>query len=295
MNLNDIKIYTQYIAPKHLLTRLVGLFAAAKLGKCTTYAIKQFVRLYHINMSEVDRKPEDFTTFNEFFSRTLKKGARPISKDASQIIFPADGRISQFGDLTANLQMQAKGHYFTLEALLGSEKDAQNFIDGKFVTVYLSPQDYHRVHMPFGGKLTKMTYIPGELFSVNPLYTQNIPELFSRNERVVCLFDTECGKMAVIMVGAAIVRSIQTSWAGIVAPNKSKEIKTFDYRKQNLSFSKGDEIGRFMMGSTVICLFAKNKIKFADLKAEQHVLMGSPMASATAAAKPKRQPKKANK
>lgn len=279
MNLDNLKIYIQYIAPKHLITKLVGLLASAKLGKCTTYAVKKFIDIYHINTSELAQKPEEFATFNEFFSRALKKNARPINKQTSSIIFPADGKISQFGDLKANLQMQAKEHYFTIDALLGSEKDAQIFADGKFMTVYLSPRDYHRVHMPFDGQLMKMTYIPGELFSVNPLYTKNIPELFSRNERVVCLFKTDLGMMAVIMVGAAIVRSIQTQWAGIVAPNKSKIIKTFNYSKRNISFRKGDEIGRFMMGSTVICLFEKNKITFDDLKLEDHVLMGSPMGS----------------
>jgi phosphatidylserine decarboxylase len=277
-NLNDLKVRLQYILPKKILTRVVGLAASAKLGKLTTGAIEQFVRIYKINTEEIDGNLADYQTFNDFFARSLKPGMRPIDDSAQSVVFPADGRISQFGALKDNLQIQAKGHYFTTDALLGDEKDAACFADGSFITVYLSPSDYHRVHIPFAGKLKKMTYIPGELFSVNPLYTQRIPELFSRNERVVCLFDTALGKMAVILVGAAIVRSIETVWAGVVAPNKSSEIVTTTYENEDISFAKGDEIGKFMMGSTVICLFEKNKIQFADLVPESHVLVGQKMA-----------------
>ena len=171
--------------------------------------------------------------------------------------------------------MQAKGHYFTVESLLASEENGKIFKNGEFITTYLSPQDYHRVHIPTGGRLLEMTYVPGELFSVNPLYTNNIPELFSRNERVICLFETELGKMAVVMVGAAIVRSIATVWAGVVAPNKASEVEVFDYTKQDIRFAKGDEIGRFMMGSTVICLFEKGKLALdKSLEIDQAVRMG---------------------
>lgn len=278
MNLNDVKVITQYILPKHLLTRLVGLFANARLGKVTTGVIKKFAQIYHIDLDEAAQKVEDFTTFNEFFSRALKSGARPIDADENSIVFPVDGRINAYGRLKENLQMQAKGHYFTIDALLASEENGKIFQNGEFITVYLSPSDYHRVHLPVSGKLLEMTYVPGELFSVNPLYTSRIPELFSRNERVVCLFETELGKMAVVMVGAAIVRSIMTTWAGVVAPNHSSEIVTFDYRKQSISFTKGDEIGRFLMGSTVICLFEKGKISLdASLQDEQQVRMGQKM------------------
>jgi phosphatidylserine decarboxylase len=278
MNFDNLKIRLQYILPKHMLTRLVGLLADARLGKVTTYAIKKFAQIYHINIDEAAQNVEEFKKFNEFFSRALKAGVRPIDNAQNSIVFPADGHINAYGKLKENLQMQAKEHYFTVEALLASEDSGKIFKNGEFITVYLSPQDYHRVHMPFAGKLLEMTYVPGELFSVNPLYTKNIPELFSRNERVVCLFETECGKMAVVFVGATIVRSIITSWAGVVAPNRSSQITTFDYRQQNIQFAKGDEIGRFMMGSTVICLFEKNKTAFIDtLENEQPVRMGQKM------------------
>ena len=281
MNLNSVKVNLQYFLPKHILTRAVGFLAAAKLGKATNYAVKLFINAYKVNMDEADGEIEDFATFNDFFSRALQKGARPIDAAADSIVFPADGKISQFGDLCGDFQLQAKDHYFTTAALLGSHDDAKAFTDGKFITVYLSPQDYHRVHIPLTGKLLKMTYIPGELFSVNPLYTANIPELFSRNERVVCLFETAIGKMAVVFVGAAIVRSIVTAWAGTVAPASKAEISTETYEKQNISFAKGDEIGKFMMGSTVICLFEKNKIEFADgLECEQITRVGQKMAQA---------------
>lgn len=261
--------------PKHLLTRLVGFFAAARLGKATTFAIEKFAQVYKINLDEAAQKPQDFATFNDFFSRALKKGARPIDKQENSVVFPADGHISAYGKLKENLQMQAKGHYFTVEALLASEENGKIFKNGEFITTYLSPQDYHRVHIPTGGRLLEMTYVPGELFSVNPLYTNNIPELFSRNERVICLFETELGKMAVVMVGAAIVRSIATVWAGVVAPNKASEVEVFDYTKQDIRFAKGDEIGRFMMGSTVICLFEKGKLALdKSLEIDQAVRMG---------------------
>jgi len=285
MNFASIKVNLQYFLPKHLLTRLVGLLAAAKLGKATNYAVKMFISAYKINMDEVNEEIEDFETFNDFFSRALKDGARPIDAAANSVVFPADGKISEFGDLCGDFQLQAKEHYFTTAALLGNRDDAKVFTDGKFITVYLSPQDYHRVHIPLAGKLLKMTYIPGELFSVNPLYTTNIPELFSRNERVVCLFETAAGKMAVVFVGAAIVRSIVTAWAGTVAPARSAKIHTETYDKQDISFAKGDEIGKFTMGSTVICLFEKNKVEFSgDLVREQKTKVGQKMALLKAAA-----------
>ena len=275
MNLEKIKILLQYMLPKHLLTRLVGFLAAARLGKVTIFAIEKFAQVYKINLDEAAQKPQDFATFNDFFSRALKKGSRPIDKQENSVVFPADGHISAYGKLKENLQMQAKGHYFTVESLLASEENGKIFKNGEFITTYLSPQDYHRVHIPTGGRLLEMTYVPGELFSVNPLYTNNIPELFSRNERVICLFETELGKMAVVMVGAAIVRSIATVWAGVVAPNKASEVEVFDYTKQDIRFAKGDEIGRFMMGSTVICLFEKGKLALdKSLEIDQAVRMG---------------------
>lgn len=277
----NFKVRLHYVMPKHLLTRMVGFLASAKMGKFTTWLIQKFIELYHVNTYEMYGNIEDYATFNEFFSRPLKKNARPIDESLASVVFPSDGTVSQFGDLIENVQIQAKGHYFSIETLLGDEKDANMFKNGQFCTVYLSPSDYHRVHIPFAGKLLKMTHIPGELFSVNPTYVNEIPELFSRNERVVCLFETEIGKMAVIMVGATIVRSIVTAWEGVVAPNKAKEIFSKSYNDKDIIFSKGEEIGRFMMGSTVICLFEKDILKFSNaLRLEQHVLMGTTMATA---------------
>lgn len=283
MNFNDIKINLQYFLPKHILTRAVGLLASSRLGKTTTYAIEHFAKFYNINLDEMEGRISDYQTFNDFFARPLKYNARPIDSDKSSIIFPSDGKISQYGYLHDTFQLQAKNHYFTCEALLGDEKDAQYFKDGNFITVYLSPRDYHRVHMPFDGKLLKMTHIPGELFSVNPLYVRNIPELYARNERVVCLFETSIGKMAVIMVGAAIVRSISMDWAGVVAPSKSGGIHTEIYKDTDLRYNKGEEIGKFFMGSTVICLFEKNKIEFTKLNNEQEVQIGCKMAQCISA------------
>lgn len=279
MNFDNIKVNLQYFLPKHILTRTVGLLASVKMGKATTLAIEQFAKFYQINLDEIEGDISTYQTFNDFFARPLKYNARPIDGDDKSIVFPADGKISQFGCLENNFMLQAKGHYFTLGSLLANEKDAEYFKNGSFMTVYLSPRDYHRVHIPAKGKLLKMTHIPGELFSVNPLYVRNIPELYSRNERVVCLFETEIGKMAVIFVGATIVRSISTAWAGTVAPSKSGEPTVTEYTKQVFEYDKGEEIGRFFMGSTVICLFEKDKIDFnKTIAPEKSVKVGEKMA-----------------
>ncbi len=279
--LNNFKVRLQYFLPKHLLTRLVGVFAGAKMGKFTTWCIKKFIDHYNVNTAEMEDDIESFETFNDFFSRPLKNYTRPIDKDERSVVFPSDGRVSQFGDLTENIQLQAKGHYFTVDNLLGSEEYGNYFRNGKFATVYLSPRDYHRVHIPVDGILQKMIHIPGDLFSVNPLYVQNIPELYAHNERVVCIFETPVGKMAVVLVGATIVRSISTVWCGTVAPNKSNQVVEIDYQKTNVRFKRGEEIAKFTMGSTVICLFEKDKIDFAgDYGIESRVHYGNKMAIA---------------
>ena len=284
MSMDNLKVNLQYFLPKHFLTWGASVLANAKLGRATTFAISKFVKFYHINIEETEGEIEDFETFNEFFSRPLKSNARPIDNSADGLVFPADGKISQFGNLKDDFMLQAKGHYFTTEALLGDITDAAYFKDGKFITVYLSPSDYHRVHIPFTGKLLKMTYIPGELFSVNPLYTQNIPELLARNERVVCLFETKIGKMAIVFVGATIVGSISTEWNGIVAPNGSREVHITTYEKEDWEYAKGAQIGKFLMGSTVICLFEKDAVEFAEgLCCEQKTRVGIRMAQAVKA------------
>lgn len=283
MNFDYIKVHIHYILPKRLLTVMIGYLAAAKMGKFTTWIIRKFIEFYHVNTHEMYGNIEDYASFNEFFSRPLKKNARPIDEKRQAFVFPVDGTISQYGDLVQNIQIQAKGHYFSIASLMGDQKDADIFQNGRFCTLYLSPTDYHRVHIPYDAKLLKMTYIPGELFSVNPVYVNNIPELYARNERVVCLFETSLGKMAIVFVGATIVRSIVTSWAGVVAPNASWEMFSETYSNKNIHFAKGDEIGRFLMGSTVICLFEKDMVQFEPvMQLEKHVLMGTAMATSSA-------------
>lgn len=280
MNMQKLKADAQYLLPKHLLTRAVGFAAGAKLGKVTTFMIQQFIKHYGINTKEMSGKIEDYKSFNAFFSRPLVAGARPINPDTNVLTFPVDGKISQFGKIEDKFLFQAKNHYYTTEALLADSKEAQTFKNGDFITIYLSPKDYHRVHLPFAGTLDKMIHVPGDLFSVNPFNAVHIPELFARNERVVCFFNTEIGRMAVIFVGATIVRSISTAWAGTIAPNKNKDIAISEYAARNLNFAKGDEIGKFFMGSTVICLFEKDKIQFTeDMQAGQPTRMGMQMAT----------------
>lgn len=280
MNMQKLKADAQYLLPKHLLTRAVGFAAAAKLGKATTFMIQQFIKHYNVNTKEMAGKIEDYKSFNAFFSRPLTADARPINPNTNVVTFPVDGKISQFGKIEDKFLFQAKNHYYTTEALLADSKEAQAFKNGEFITIYLSPKDYHRVHLPFAGTLDKMIHVPGDLFSVNPFNAKHIPELFARNERVVCFFNTEIGRMAVIFVGATIVRSISTAWEGTVAPNKNKDIAVSEYASRNLNFSKGDEIGKFFMGSTVICLFEKDKIQFnEDMQSGQPTRMGMQMAT----------------
>lgn len=279
MDIQKLKADFQYLLPKHALTRLAGLFAGAKLGGLTTLMIEQFVKHYQINTKEMMGKIKDYKTFNSFFSRPLIPSARPINYNADAVTYPVDGKISQFGKIEDKFLFQAKNHYYTTEVLLADAKEAAAFQNGDFITIYLSPKDYHRVHIPFDGTLDKMIHVPGDLFSVNPFNAKHIPELFARNERVVCYFNTSIGRMAVVFVGATIVRSIATAWAGTVAPNKNKDISIYEYAARNLSFPKGSEIGKFFMGSTVICLFEKDKIDFnKDMQSGQPTRMGMQMA-----------------
>ena len=279
MDIQKLKADFQYLLPKHALTRLAGLLAGAKLGGLTTLMIEQFVKHYQVNTKEMMGKIQDYKTFNAFFSRPLIPSARPINYNADAVTYPVDGKISQFGKIEDKFLFQAKNHYYTTEVLLADAKEAAAFQNGDFITIYLSPKDYHRVHIPFDGTLDKMIHVPGDLFSVNPFNAKHIPELFARNERVVCYFNTSIGRIAVVFVGATIVRSIATAWAGTVAPNKNKDISIYEYAARNLSFPKGSEIGKFFMGSTVICLFEKDKIDFnKDMQSGQPTRMGMQMA-----------------
>ncbi|MCT7940733.1 MULTISPECIES: archaetidylserine decarboxylase [Shewanella] len=268
--MDSLKIALQYIMPKHFLSRLVGKFAAAEAGVLTTAFIKWFIKQYKIDMSEAAKsEPEAYNTFNAFFTRELKQGLRPINQQASIMAHPVDGAVSQCGPIEAGNIFQAKGHSYTSQALLGGDKaDAERFDGGDFATIYLAPKDYHRIHMPIKGTLSKMTYVPGDLFSVNPLTAQNVPGLFARNERVVAIFETEIGPLAMVLVGATIVASIETVWAGTVTPPGGKQVFSWDYPTtgpEALTLDKGAEMGRFKLGSTVVMLFAQDAIDtFAD-------------------------------
>lgn len=274
--MDKVKIAFQYILPKHFVSRLVGKFAAAKAGKITTAAIKWFIKRYQIDMSEAaEPNPHAYSTFNDFFTRALKAGVRPICQTGNTIVQPVDGAISQFGDIIDGRIFQAKGHDYSLLTLLGNQQqDAKRFDNGQFATIYLAPKDYHRIHMPVTGTLSKMTYVPGDLFSVNPLTAQNVPGLFARNERVIAIFETEIGPLAMILVGATIVASIETVWAGTITPPIGA-LFSQDYAIDGpnaITLEKGQEMGRFKLGSTVVMLFAKDAISaFADDVASESV------------------------
>jgi len=224
---------------------------------------------------------KSYSSFNNFFTRELNENAREICSDEKSIASPVDGAISQLGEINDDLIFQAKGHAYSLTQLLGDREDlGKKFKDGEFNTIYLSPKDYHRIHTPIDGTLKEMIHVPGELFSVNPTTVENVPALFARNERVICLFDTKAGPMAMILVGAIFVGSIETVWHGEVTPPTAKEIRNWLYEDEEKSFVKGEEMGRFNMGSTVILLHAKNKMNWAkELKAEQIVRLGEAIGS----------------
>lgn len=261
--IDQLKIAGQYILPKHLLSRLTGKVAAAKAGKFTTFLIKQFISKYNVDMSEAKHsQPEYFATFNDFFTRELKEGMRNVVEGDNNLATPVDGKISQQGNIKEGRIFQAKGHDFSLRELLGGRDDiAAPFDEGIFSTVYLAPKDYHRIHMPITGKLDKMIFIPGDLFSVNPLTAENVPNLFARNERAVAIFSTKVGPMAIVLVGATIVASIETIWAGTLT---GKEIQYWDYSEQDITLEKGAEMGRFKLGSTIVALFPKDSIEFSE-------------------------------
>lgn len=263
-----LKIAMQYAMPKHAISRLVGKLAAAKMGWFTTKLIDIFIKAYNINMSEAKLKnASNFATFNDFFTRELEEGARTIDPDTSALCYPVDGAISQQGDIIEGKLIQAKGFNYSLTSLLGGDaRTAAPFQQGKFSCIYLAPKDYHRIHMPMAATLREMIYVPGELFSVNPLTANNVPDLFARNERVVTLFDTEHGALAMVLVGATIVASIETTWAGTITPPAGKDIFRWQYPATGvdaITFNKGDEMGRFKLGSTVVSTFAPNMVEFA--------------------------------
>ncbi|WP_252178149.1 archaetidylserine decarboxylase [Endozoicomonas sp. 4G] len=275
---------SQYFLPHHLISRAVYGFVENTCPRFKNALIRRIIQQYDVDMSEAEREnPEDYLHFNDFFTRSLKQGVRPLSEDQSLIVSPADGEVSQIGNIENGRVFQAKGHDYSLIELLGGDDDlGQEFMGGKFATIYLSPRDYHRVHTPFGGTLRKMIHVPGRLFSVNQNTVENIPNLFARNERVVAIFDTERGPMAVIMVGAMIVASIETVWAGLVTPVR-KNVRTFNYGEssaEQVSLSRGDEMGRFKMGSTAIVLFGKDQVDWLEsFEAGSKIKMGEALAA----------------
>lgn len=284
MSLDKFKIAMQYAMPKHFISRMVGKLAAAKAGGLTTALIKLFIKQYKIDMSEAKYSdPAHYNTFNEFFTRPLKEGIRPLAEESDIIAHPVDGAISQLGDVVDGQIIQAKGHDYSLQALLGGkEEDTAPFLGGKFATIYLAPKDYHRIHMPVDGTLSKMIYVPGDLFSVNPLTAQNVPNLFARNERVVAIFETEIGPLAMVLVGATIVASIETIWAGTVTPPAGKDVFSWNYPTEGdnaITLKKGEEMGRFKLGSTVILAWGANQAEFlSDQHPETVTRMGTPFA-----------------
>jgi phosphatidylserine decarboxylase len=260
-------IIFQYLLPQHLLSRLIGKLAETEIPWLKDVLISRFISQYQVDMSEAaDPDDRNYKNFNAFFTRALNEGARPIVSDPQAIACPADGAISQLGEIIDGRIFQAKGQDYSLLQLLGGDREAAAlFAGGSFATVYLSPRDYHRVHMPIAGTLQSMSYIPGALFSVNTTTAENVQGLFARNERAVCLFDTEAGPMAVILVGALIVAGIETVWDGQIAPPPSG-IKTTDYRQsaREIYLEKGAEMGRFKLGSTAIVLFGKDRAQWAE-------------------------------
>ena len=279
-----IFIILQYLLPQHALSRLIGHFANCEHPGFKNALIRWFIKRYNVDMEQaVRQQPEDYRHFNDFFTRALVDGARPLADDTAAIACPADGAISQLGSISHGRVFQAKGQDFSLVDLLGGDSErARAFQGGQFATVYLSPRDYHRVHMPLAGTLKEMVSVPGKLFSVNQTTAENVPGLFARNERVVCIFDTDAGPMALVLVGAMVVASIETVWAGEVAPVR-RRLQHFDYtnRQQPVCLAKGAEMGRFKLGSTAIVLFGPQAARWQDeLEAGRPVRMGQTMGKA---------------
>ncbi len=257
-----LAVLPQYLLPKQALTALAGRIARAQGGRLTSALIAWFVRRYGVNMSEA-ANPDiaSYASFNDFFTRALKDGARPLAQ--AELLCPVDGAISQYGAMQKDQIFQAKGHHYSSRALLGGDAAlAALFDDGSFATLYLSPRDYHRIHMPCAGSLRRMIYVPGELFSVNPTTARGVPGLFARNERVVCIFDSARGPFALVLVGATIVGSMATVWHGVVNAQRSGALREWPYADSAVMLEQGQEMGRFLLGSTVVLLFPKGPLQF---------------------------------
>ncbi|HSV79037.1 MAG TPA: archaetidylserine decarboxylase [Ramlibacter sp.] len=275
-----LSIAHQYALPKKLLTVLMGKFASLRMGGLTHAMVRKFVAHYRVDMTEAaDPRIESYASFNDFFTRALKEGARTIAP--TPFVCPVDAAISQFGPIEHDQLFQAKGHSYSTRALVGGDQQlAHRFNHGHFATLYLAPKDYHRIHMPCEGRLKRMIYIPGNLFSVNPLTARHVPGLFARNERVVCEFECAHGPMVMVLVGATIVGSMATVWHGVVNPPRSAAPREWRYDHREVVLAKGAEMGRFLLGSTVILLFPQNVLTFTpDWAPTRPVRLGEAMAT----------------
>lgn len=279
--IDKLFVLSQYLTPQQAVSKLAGKLADNESTPALkNRVVKWFIGRYGVDMSEaVDADPAAYPSFNAFFTRALKPGLRPVEADPKVLTSPVDGAISQLGQIESGRVFQAKGQSFSLLELLGGDSTrAAPFADGEFATIYLAPSDYHRIHMPLAGTLREMVYIPGKLFSVNPVTAANVPNLFARNERVAAIFDTEFGPMAMVLVGAMIVGSVETTWAGVVAPGTGLvTTTTYDSDSNPIRFEKGQEMGRFRLGSTIILLLPKGAVRWkSQLAAETKVRMGEP-------------------
>lgn len=265
--LNKLFVLSQYVTPQLAVSRLAGQLADnERTPALRNRVIHWFIGRYGVDMSEaVESDPAAYPSFNAFFTRALKPGLRPIAEGEKTLVSPVDGAISQLGQVSGDRVFQAKGQSFSLTELLGGDSQrAAAFAEGEFSTIYLAPKDYHRIHMPMAGVLREMVYVPGKLFSVNPVTAENVPNLFARNERVACLFDTDVGPMAIVLVGAMIVGSVETTWGGVVAPGTGQVTTTRYEGEQALEFAKGQEMGRFRLGSTVILVMPKGQVTWNE-------------------------------
>ena len=271
-------VLPQYLIPKQALTAFAGWVAGSQWGGATTGIINWFVKRYNVNMAEAaNPDTASYKSFNEFFTRPLRGGARPLA--AAAFVSPVDGAISQCGPIEGDQVFQAKGHGYSTRALVGGDVAlAAQFHDGQFATLYLSPRDYHRIHMPCAGRLTRMIYVPGDLFSVNPTTARGVPGLFARNERVVCVFEGEHGPFVMVLVGATIVGSMATVWHGVVNPPRPGTVREWSYEMDSIALAQGEEMGRFLLGSTVVMLFPKGLMQFnPDWMPTRPIVMGEAM------------------
>lgn len=270
----------QYILPQHFLSRIVYALMRCETTWVKNLLIRFISRLAGINYDEaLSSDPADYASFNAWFTRALKPGVRTFDTDPEAFLSPCDGKISETGSLLENRILQAKGKDYSLQDLLANDPVCSQLADGYFSTIYLSPKDYHRIHMPISGHLQRMIHVPGRLFSVAPYTVRQVPRLFARNERVISIFETDSGPLVMVLVGAMLVSSTETVWAGEVTPTKNKDVTVTDYTNESISLSKGDEMGRFNMGSTVILLMPSDTIRiFDDLGAGDTVKVGQRLA-----------------